>query len=146
MSGGRQLGIVAAALAAAAAAFVIVRPGDGAGPSGAETRRTSPAPAATGKEPAEGPAARPQEPVTVRVRRGKPVGGVARVEVDKGDRVRVEVMSDAPHVVHLHGYDLFEDVRPGRAARFIFVADLEGIFELELEGVHEQIAELRVNP
>jgi hypothetical protein len=86
------------------------------------------------------------EVTTIRVRNGRPVGGVKELEVDKGDVVRFQVTADVSEEVHVHGYDLFEDVRPGRPARFRFEADIDGIFEIELEGTHTHIAELRVEP
>jgi len=39
-----------------------------------------------------------------------------------------------------------QDVAPGEPVTFDFPADIEGVFEAELEGAHEQILELRVNP
>ena len=39
-----------------------------------------------------------------------------------------------------------KDVAAGGSVSFDFPADIEGIFEAELEGREEQIAELRVNP
>jgi hypothetical protein len=48
--------------------------------------------------------------------------------------------------VHVHGYDLFRDVAPGRPARFSFPARVDGVFEIELEDRAEQIISLRVRP
>jgi hypothetical protein len=48
--------------------------------------------------------------------------------------------------VHVHGYDVSRDVPAGGSVRFGFPARPEGIFEVELEGRHVQIAELRVTP
>jgi hypothetical protein len=83
---------------------------------------------------------------TVVVRNGAPVGGVRTLTYIKGDRIRFQVDSDVGDEVHVHGYDLSEDVEAGGSVRFDFDASLEGIFEVELEGRHAQIAELRVNP
>jgi hypothetical protein len=47
---------------------------------------------------------------------------------------------------HLHGYDLSRDIGPGKVGRYCFKADIDGIFELELENAGVQIAELRVEP
>jgi hypothetical protein len=66
--------------------------------------------------------------------------------VKAGDRVRFVVQADAPEEVHVHGYDISKDVGPGQNARFNFVADLEGIFEIELENSGVQIVELVVEP
>jgi FtsP/CotA-like multicopper oxidase with cupredoxin domain len=81
------------------------------------------------------------------VRAGKPVGGVKRIEIDKGERARIEVRSsDTEDEVHLHGYDLSKQLPAGGRVRFAFEADAEGIFELELERAGVQIAELVVEP
>jgi len=74
------------------------------------------------------------------------VGGPARLSLDRGDRVRLEVSSDAPEEVHVHGYDLVREVGPGRPARLSFRARLEGIFEIELERSQTKIASLEVRP
>jgi hypothetical protein len=39
-----------------------------------------------------------------------------------------------------------KDVPAGGSVSFSFPAEIEGIFEAELEGRKEQIAEIRVNP
>ena len=83
---------------------------------------------------------------TIVVRDGEPVGGIAKLEYDAGDEIRFEVQSDRAEEIHVHGYDLTEDVPAGGTASFDFPAEIEGIFEVELEGLGEQIAELRVNP
>lgn len=83
---------------------------------------------------------------TIAIRNGEPVGGVAELEYNAGDQVRFKVRSDVADEVHIHGYDLSEDVEAGGTVSFAFTADLEGIFEVELEERTEQIAELRVNP
>jgi len=83
---------------------------------------------------------------TIVVRNGEPVGGVAELTYSAGEEVRFEVRSDVADEVHIHGYDLTKDVPAGGTVSFSFPAELEGIFEVELEQRVEQIAELRVNP
>ena len=83
---------------------------------------------------------------TIVVRDGEPVGGVQKLEYSAGDEVRFRVRSDVADEVHVHGYDLMEDVAAGGTVSFDFPAEIEGIFEVELEELGEQIAELRVNP
>jgi len=83
---------------------------------------------------------------TVLIRDGEPVGGIQELEYDAGDQIRFEVTSDVADEVHVHGYDLMEEVPAGGTVSFDFPAEIEGIFEVELEGRREQIAELRVNP
>jgi hypothetical protein len=83
---------------------------------------------------------------TIVVKNGKPVGGIRDLTYNKGDRIRFKVRSDVSDEVHVHGYDLMEDVKAGGAVTFDFPATIEGVFEAELEGRKEQIIELRVNP
>ena len=83
---------------------------------------------------------------TIVVKNGEPVGGVQRLEYSAGDQVRFTVDSDVADEIHIHGYDLMKDVPAGGSASFSFPAEIEGIFEVELEGRKEQIAEIRVNP
>ena len=88
------------------------------------------------------------EPTEVRVRvvGGAPEGGIVRKRVDQGDRVVVIVTSDVADHVHVHGYDLFGDVAPGKRVRIAFRARIPGRFVIELEDRHAQIAELTVTP
>ena len=91
------------------------------------------------------PVPKPTE-VRVRVVGGAPQGGIVRKSVDKGDRVVVIVTSDVSDHVHVHGYDLFGDVAPGKRVRIAFRARIPGRFAVELEDRHAQIAELTVTP
>jgi hypothetical protein len=86
------------------------------------------------------------EPAQILVRDGKPVGGVARLEYKRGERIRFAVFSDTADEVHVHGFDLAKDVAANGSVRFDFEADIEGVYEVEFEGAHVQIAELRIEP
>ncbi len=83
---------------------------------------------------------------TIVVRDGEPVGGVEELEYSAGEEIRFRVSSDAAEEIHVHGYDLMKDVPAGGTVEFDFPAELEGIYEAELEGLGVQIVELRVNP
>lgn len=83
---------------------------------------------------------------TIVVRGGEPVGGVAELSFDAGDVVRFKVTSDVADELHLHGYDISKPVAAGGSATFEFPAEIEGIFELELEERAVPLAELQVNP
>ena len=97
--------------------------------------------------PTATPTPKPEPKVLViRTRGSEPVGGVQEIEVEKGERIRFEVRSDTEDEVHVHGYDVSEEVGPDRPAEFSFPADIEGIFEVELEHVGVPIAELKVEP
>lgn len=84
--------------------------------------------------------------LTIVVRGGEPVGGVEELEYDAGEQVRFRVRSDVADEVHVHGYDVEEEIPAGGTASLSFPADIEGIFEVELHESEAQIAELRVNP
>ena len=83
---------------------------------------------------------------TIVVENGKPVGGVRSLTYNKGEQVRFRVDSDVSDEVHVHGYDIMKDVKAGGSVDFDFPANIEGLFEAELEGRKEQIVELTVNP
>ena len=69
---------------------------------------------------------------------------LARHQVSVGDVVELHVTADATDEVHVHGYDVFGDVAPGSMAMLRFVADIPGIFEVELEGSGTLLFELEV--
>ena len=46
----------------------------------------------------------------------------------------------------MHGYDIAKDVKAGGSVTYKLTADIDGIFEIEIEDLKEQIAELTVNP
>jgi len=58
-----------------------------------------------------------------------------RVEVPRGQLVRIVVSSDVADQIHVHGYDLEAAVDAGGAATLEFEADQPGAFEVEL---HDQ--------
>jgi hypothetical protein len=93
------------------------------------------------------PTAPPVTTVRIAVRDGRPVGGIARPEVRRGDHVVLVVTSDLAGDVHLHGYDLERPVAPGKPARLRFRATIPGRFEIELHAHPEvHIGELTVTP
>jgi len=148
---------VAAAIVVAIVALLVLRPFDGASdrqataPAGAggneEAQPSEQAASDGGQEVRESRPAEPKTPVhEIEVEGGQPAGGAERIEVEKGEPVKLEVSSDSPEQVHVHGYDEYADVAPGEPAKLSFPADIEGIYEIELEGAHTQIAELEVRP
>jgi len=151
MSTAARIGVVLATVAVLALAFVLLSPeaDDDSNTAQTPTTQTPTAPTSDAPTPTTTTTAPPPAPTfeRVRVRGGRPVGGVKKLTVKKGDRARFEVTStDTTDEVHLHGYDITRNVAPGSAARFSFAADAEGIFEIELHGTHTQIAELTVEP
>ena len=68
------------------------------------------------------------------------------IEVREGDRVKLRLTSEKPTEVHLHGYDLEEEVSPGEAATLSFEADLPGRFEIEDHESGDVLGVLLVQP
>jgi hypothetical protein len=139
--------IAVAAVVTVAVGFVLVRPDDDESTEATATAATT---APTGPTTtAETTPTEPQPEVTrmvVRVRGGRSIDGIVRATASKGERVVVTVGSDVSDHVHVHGYNLFADVRPGQPARIEFRATLTGRFEIELEDRGRQIAQLTVVP
>jgi FtsP/CotA-like multicopper oxidase with cupredoxin domain len=139
MSRNQRIGLIAAALAVAVIAFVIA--GSGGDDEGEQAAQTTPAETearATETEPAETqptetqPAPPPKPKVTrIQIRGGQVAGGAKEIEATTGETVRILVAADVADEIHLHGYDITENAAPGRPARFLFKAKLEGVFELE---------------
>jgi hypothetical protein len=147
-------GLVAlGAIAIVVVLFVVLAGGDDNGGSDntstqaatAGSTGTAGATGATGQGEPKSKPAKPKIP-TVEVVDGKPQGGVQRLTYTKDDPVRFAVTSDVADEIHVHGYDLKKDVPAGGTVRFSFPASIEGVFEVELEGRKQQIAELRVTP
>lgn len=74
------------------------------------------------------------------------VDEVERFEVRLDRKLRLVVRSELADHVHLHGYDLMEDVGPNAPATIEFTATAPGRFEIELEERGLEIAELEVRP
>ena len=82
--------------------------------------------------------------ITVAFAAGEVAGGARDETVASGEQVHLEVTSDVEEEVHVHGFDLTQPVGPGVTAVFDFVADLPGIWEVELEGSGVQLLRLEV--
>ena len=131
MERSQRIGLLVAAVVVAVVAVVLLADGDD--DDTAQTTTTSEKPA-------------PPEVPTITIKDGKPVGGEHEIEVDKGDTIKFKVKSDADHEIHMHGYDIAKDVEAGGEVSYSVPADIDGIFEIEIEDLTEPIAELRVNP
>ena len=77
---------------------------------------------------------------------GQPVDGVTDLEFAKGDQVQFEVETDGDEgEIHVHGYDIAQEFENGKTT-FDFPADIDGVFEVEIEDTAVQIAQLTVTP
>jgi hypothetical protein len=78
---------------------------------------------------------------------GHPVGGIQDLTYRKGDRIHFKVEVPFEEEVHLHGYDVAKEVpKGGGTVVYDLPAEIEGVFEAELEGRREQIIQLTVEP
>jgi hypothetical protein len=86
-------------------------------------------------------------PTVVVDKEGHPVGGIQELVYRKGDRIHFKVKVPFEEEVHLHGYDVAKEVpKGGGTVTYDLPAEIEGVFEAELEGHKEQIIELKVEP
>ena len=155
MSSSQRIALIVGALVVAVAAFVVLRPEDETEPASqtsqpltetqTDEQPSEPAGEETASEPEPEPKPKPQF-TRIRIRGGQPVGGEAKVTVRNGEPIRLLVTSDVADEVHVHGYDLSKPVGPGQRALFVFKANLEGVFEVELEERAVPIAQLEVRP
>jgi hypothetical protein len=143
-STGARIAIAIAGVAVVVVLFLVLS--DDGGDDESTTGATMPA--QSQERPAETPKPKPEETVTeIQVRGGQPVGGVAEIEAQNGEEVRLVVSSpDTTEHVHVHGYDLFADLAPGKPAKLSFDATIDGVFEIELEESATHLAELTVEP
>ena len=150
MTRSARIGFLVAAFVVLVLAIVFIGTGDDETSEKADNPpiATSTPGAQSEAEPQDTPQPTPTpEPVPrIRTEGGSPVGEPERIEVDKGDRIRFVVTSDVPEEIHVHGFDRYADLGPGQPARLDFKADIDGIYEVELHGTGEIVAELRINP
>ena len=84
--------------------------------------------------------------ITIRVVGGQPQGGIQRPTIDQGDEVVLVVRTDSGEAVHLHGYNIEQEIVPGKPLRLPFTANIAGRFEVELHPTDTLLAVLEVKP
>jgi hypothetical protein len=109
-------------------------------PTATATATAEPGAAGTATpEPTPEPTPKPKPPPLIGP------GKVTELEFKEGEQVVFRARADGPEEIHVHGYDIEKEVGP-EPVRVSFPATITGIFEIELHGTGEQIAELRVDP
>lgn len=140
MSRNSRIALLAAAAVVAVAAIIIIGTGGSDGKDSSTTAaQTTPA-TSTPTTPAE-----PTIPV-VTIKSGKAVGGVQTIAVKQGDRARFKVASDADHEIHLHGFDIAQDVKAGGSVSYDVKTEAPGIYEFEIEDTGTKIGQVKVEP
>ena len=118
----KTLGILAVAIAASIAAFLLVQQSDGSHTAATRT-------------------------LALTVKNQAVVGGKRSLTVNTGDTVKLTVTSDAAAEVHVHGVEVMKDVTAGGTIELEFKASIDGVFPIELHSDPElQLAKLTINP
>jgi hypothetical protein len=84
--------------------------------------------------------------ISITVVNARPVGGIKRPSVKKGQTVRLVVRTNAGSAVHLHGYNIEKPVKKGTPTVIQFVATVPGRFEVALHPMDALLAQLTVKP
>jgi len=90
--------------------------------------------------------------IDVRIENREVVTPSGAIRITQGDRVELSWTSDEPVGLHLHGYDLEIEVKPGEAASMIIEATATGRFPITSHGWgsgghgHDALTYLEVYP
>jgi type IV secretory pathway VirB10-like protein len=151
MSRAQRLTFLAIAVVIAVVAVIVLSSSGGDDEETASNAAATATPTATATpEPGADETATP-EPTPEPTPKPKPPppligpGKVTELKFKEGEQVVFRVRADGPEEIHVHGYDVVEEVGT-KPVRVSFPASLTGIWEIELHGTGEQIAELRVDP
>ena len=68
------------------------------------------------------------------------------ISVNQGDTVTLRVSTDETTELHVHGYDVEQEVEPGETAKLRFEADITGRFEIEDHESEKELGVLQVRP
>lgn len=139
MTKGKRLALLAAVVVIAVVGFIILKPSDTSKKAASQQPGVTIAGGGT-------TTATTTPSVQVDVKNAKPVGGIKKITVKKGDLVRFTVNSDVSDEIHVHGYDFHKTVKAGGKVSFSFPAKIDGVFVIELEHRGEQVASLEVQP
>jgi hypothetical protein len=83
--------------------------------------------------------------IEVEVSVGHVSGDTGRVPVAAGSHVTLVVTSDVADEVHVHGYDMEQELSPGQPAEIVFDATIPGVFEAELHEAGTTLLSLQVS-
>ncbi|TCO32731.1 hypothetical protein EV652_104337 [Kribbella steppae] len=119
----------------------------------AETTTTSPTPTPTTTPstkptvvPKTTPVSTADVTVDVSIAGGKiSAGGQAVVKAKPGQTVRINVLSDVPESLHVHGYDKTLDLKPSKPGSVEFKTSTKGIFEVETHESGKLVFKLQVS-
>ena len=114
----------------------------------APSTTTAPTTATTATPPTTTPTTTTAPPsgtvIEMEITDGKLEGGARREAAPLGEEVTVRVSGNSADHVHVHGYDLFLHLEDGEG-ELAFVADIPGVFEIELEEAGIVLVQLEVS-
>jgi hypothetical protein len=148
MSRNQRLSFLGIAAVIAVAAAIILAGGGGpeqtseqaaSTPTPERTPTATPDGGAGEATPEPTPTPRPQPPLLQ-------AGRERTLRFTEGQTVRFRARSETQEEIHVHGYERYVDLPPGKTVDVSFRASITGIFEIELHGSGDPIAQLRVDP
>jgi FtsP/CotA-like multicopper oxidase with cupredoxin domain len=142
---------VAAAVAVVAIVIALVAGGGGDSKDNSKTGTTAAQTASGSGDTSATTGTTPPKPAgteaTVNVKGGQPDGGVQKIKVGKNEPLQITVTSDQNVPIHFHGYDIEKPAAPGKPAVFkLKKANIDGVFEMEVESTKTKIASITVSP
>lgn len=147
MSRAQRLTFLGIAVVIAVVAVVLITRGDATTDTASTPTATPTASAAPSQEEASPVQTETPEPTpTPDPVKTLEAGKVTKLKVTQGDTVRFRVASDEAEEIHVHGYDIEDEVQPGKPLSVSFKATITGVFEVEFHGSGEQIGQLSVEP
>ena len=84
--------------------------------------------------------------VSVTVAEGKVAGGVKVVRVVRDDEVSLTIQTDRDDELHLHGYNLKQQLKRNEPATLRFVAKRTGRFSAELHKTDREVVVFEIYP
>ena len=135
-----------AALIAVVAVILLAGGGDETDNSANSAQTATPTPTASATNGEETPTPTPTPTATPKPPPLLQAGRVRTLTFKEGETVRFRVRNPEAEKIHVHGYDVTKEIEPNKTATVSFKATITGIFEIELHGSAEQIAELKVEP
>jgi FtsP/CotA-like multicopper oxidase with cupredoxin domain len=80
------------------------------------------------------------------VAKGRLTSGAPVLKVKQGDHVQLAITADSADELHLHGYNLHLNLKPGQRALLDFVARKTGRFTYELHHADIELGAIEVYP
>ena len=124
--------------------LVLVVPLAGCAGKAPDSSATTPASGSTASSGASTAAGAAEQRIEVTFAHGKATGDTGRVEVARGTAVTLVITSDVADTVHVHGYDIEEELAPGTPVTLQIDGTIAGVFEVELHEANTVLLRLQI--